>query len=96
MSVQIVQGGRSGLKIQKGKTMKFYKSIMTVAALCAFVAGAALMAPDVQAKDGYEMCSGIVKAGQNDCKANGHSCQGQAKKDADPMEWVYVPNGTCI
>lgn len=76
--------------------MQLSKSLMTVAALGAFVAGAALMAPDAQAaKEGYEMCAGIVKAGQNDCKANGHSCQGQAKKDADAMEWIYVPNGTC-
>lgn len=75
--------------------MQLSKSLMTVAALGAFVAGAALMAPDAHAKEGYEMCSGIVKAGQNDCKGNGHSCQGQAKKDSDPMEWIYVPNGTC-
>lgn len=76
--------------------MRLSKSLMTVAALGAFVAGAALMAPEAQAaKEGYEMCGGIVKAGQNDCKGNSHSCAGQAKKDADAMEWVYVPNGTC-
>ena len=44
--------------------MQLSKSLMTVAALGAFVAGAALMAPEAQAaKEGYEMCSGIVKAG---------------------------------
>lgn len=75
--------------------MQLSKSLMTVAALSVFVAGAALMAPDAHAKEGYEMCGGIVKAGQNDCKGNGHSCAGQAKKDADAMEFVYVPNGTC-
>jgi len=76
--------------------MQFSKSLMTVAALGAFVAGAALMAPEAQAaKEGYEMCSGIVKAGQNDCQANGHSCAGQAKADAAAGEWIYVPNGTC-
>ncbi|NBV43153.1 DUF2282 domain-containing protein [bacterium] len=75
--------------------MNFSKTLMTVAALTAFVASAAVMAPEAQAKEGYEKCSGIVKAGQNDCKGNGHSCAGQAKKDGDAMEWVYVPNGTC-
>ncbi|WP_156495228.1 DUF2282 domain-containing protein, partial [Oleiphilus sp. HI0128] len=24
-----------------------------------------------------------------------HSCAGQAAKDGDPEEWVYVPEGTC-
>ncbi|MAL78808.1 MAG: signal peptidase [Sneathiella sp.] len=75
--------------------MQLSKSVMTAAALGAFVAGAALLPADTQAKDGFEKCAGIVKAGQNDCAANGHSCQGQAKKDADSKEWVYVPNGTC-
>lgn len=76
--------------------MKFSKSLMTIAALGAFVAGAALLSPDAQAaKDGFEKCAGIVKAGQNDCAANGHSCAGQAKKDVDANEWIYVPNGTC-
>jgi len=46
-------------------------------------------------KEGYEKCQGVAKAGMNDCGANGHSCAGQAKVDADPNEWVYVPEGTC-
>lgn len=80
--------------------MQLPKSIMTAAALTAFVAGAALMASEAQAapvapKAGHEMCGGIVKAGLNDCKANGHSCAGQAKTDADPKEFVYIPSGTC-
>jgi uncharacterized membrane protein len=54
------------------------------------------MVPDAQAaKEGFEKCAGIVKAGQNDCAANGHSCAGQAKVDGDKNEWVYVPEGTC-
>jgi len=76
--------------------MNLSKSLMTVAALGAFVAGAALMAPEAHAaKEGYEKCAGIVKAGQNDCGANGHSCAGQAKVDGDKNEWVYLPEGTC-
>jgi len=46
-------------------------------------------------KEGYEKCQGIVKAGQNDCGANGHACAGYAKVDNDPNEWIYVPEGTC-
>lgn len=76
--------------------MKLSKSFMTITALGIFVAGAASMVPEAQAaKEGYEMCSGIVKAGQNDCQANGHSCAGQSKKDAAAGEWIYLPNGTC-
>jgi len=46
-------------------------------------------------KEGYEKCQGIVKAGMNDCGANGHGCAGQAKVDNDPNEWVYMPEGIC-
>jgi len=46
-------------------------------------------------KEGMEKCQGIVKAGMNDCGANGHSCAGQAEVDNDANEWVYVPEGTC-
>ena len=48
------------------------------------------------AQDGAkEKCYGVAKAAQNDCAANGHSCQGQAKADNDPAEWKYVPKGEC-
>ena len=45
----------------------------------------------------WEKCSGIAKAGQNDCGAldDSHGCAGQASKDNLPQEWVYVPQGTC-
>jgi len=75
--------------------MQLSKPLQTVAALAVFVTGAAMIAPDVQAKEGFEKCTGIAKAGQNDCAANGHSCAGKAKKDGDPKEWLYVPTGTC-
>ena len=75
--------------------MQLSKSLQTVAALAVFVTGAAMIAPDVQAKEGFEKCTGIAKAGQNDCAAKGHSCAGKAKKDGDPKEWLYVPTGTC-
>jgi uncharacterized membrane protein len=57
----------------------------------------ALGAVSAQAADdkATEKCYGVAKAGKNDCAANGHSCAGQAKKDADGKEWVKVPSGTC-
>jgi uncharacterized membrane protein len=42
-----------------------------------------------------EKCYGISRAAKNDCAANGHACQGQAKADANGREWIYVPAGTC-
>ena len=46
-------------------------------------------------KEGMEKCHGIVKAGKNDCGANGHGCAGQAKTDGDKNEWITLPKGTC-
>ena len=42
-----------------------------------------------------EKCYGVARTGKNDCAANGHSCQAQAKQDANGNEWIYVPAGTC-
>jgi uncharacterized membrane protein len=47
------------------------------------------------AKPGFEKCTGIAKAGMNDCGTSIHACAGQAKVDNDAEEWVYVPAGTC-
>lgn len=46
-------------------------------------------------KEGSEKCYGIVKAGMNDCGANGHSCAGQSATDGDKSEWLSLPKGTC-
>ena len=45
----------------------------------------------------WEKCAGIAKAGMNDCGSldGKHECAGQATKDSDASEWVYVPQGTC-
>lgn len=76
--------------------MNISKKATTIASLSLFVAGAAAIAPAANAiAPGMEKCAGIVKAGQNDCGANGHSCAGQAKADNDPNEWIAVPKGTC-
>lgn len=42
-----------------------------------------------------EKCYGVVKAGKNDCGTKSHACAGQAAKDSDPNEWVYLPKGSC-
>lgn len=47
------------------------------------------------AKGDMEKCAGIAKAGQNDCGTSKHSCAGQAAKDGDKEEWLYVATGTC-
>lgn len=48
-------------------------------------------------KSGYEKCFGIAKAGMNDCAGKGapHACAGQATKDRDTIDFVYLPKGTC-
>ncbi|WP_432723819.1 DUF2282 domain-containing protein [Jeongeupia wiesaeckerbachi] len=68
------------------------KQLLLASALAA-VLGATLSAPSFAADK--EKCYGVAKAGQNDCKANGHSCAGQASKDMDSGEWKFVPAGTC-
>jgi uncharacterized membrane protein len=45
--------------------------------------------------NGYEKCAGIVKKGMNDCGTSKHNCAGQAAKDHDAEEWVYLPKGRC-
>jgi uncharacterized membrane protein len=55
----------------------------------------AISQPASAAKEGFEKCQGIAKAGMNDCGTSQHSCAGQAKTDSDAEEWVYVPEGTC-
>ena len=55
------------------------------------------IASDAMAKEGFEKCFGVVKAGVNDCAAvnKSHSCAGQASESGSLQEWVYVPEGLC-
>lgn len=46
-------------------------------------------------KPGMEKCTGISKAGKNDCGTSQHACAGMAKTDSMAEEWLYVPEGTC-
>lgn len=77
------------------------RSIKHTGMLAAFAAIAAVSAPLANAvpeqPEFWEKCAGIAKAGNNDCGAldKSHACAGQASRDNDPNEWVYVPQGTC-
>jgi len=55
----------------------------------------AVSQPASAAKEGFEKCQGVVKAGMNDCGTSAHACAGQATVDRDAEEWIYVPAGTC-
>ena len=72
------------------------KTTLISTAMATMIAFAALTGTAQAADDNAtEKCYGVAKAGKNDCAANGHSCAGQAKKDADGKEWVKLPAGTC-
>ena len=95
--------GRVGFIIGRGEqTLDKNQKMIAQAALASLfsvtVAGtASAMKPDWAKKEGIkvEKCAGIAKKGLNDCSANGHFCAGQAAKDNDPNEWVFLPKGTC-
>ncbi len=78
-------------------------SAMTIAASAVAIAAETAPTPatpaapaaDMMAKPDMEKCYGVVKAGQNDCAAMGHSCAGKAAKDGTAGEWVYAPKGLC-
>jgi uncharacterized membrane protein len=42
-----------------------------------------------------EMCYGVAKAGENDCKAGAHDCKGHSTVDYDGESFKLVPKGTC-
>ena len=73
--------------------MKQYKKMLMAAIAGAFVLG--LSTGAIAGKPGMEKCTGIVKAGMNDCGTSKHACAGQSSADGDAEEWVYVPEGTC-
>lgn len=76
-----------------------------VLALGMMVAGGSVVAADmgmgmkgpVTPPAGAEKCFGIAKAGMNDCAGKNapHACAGQATKDRDTVDFVYLPTGTC-
>jgi uncharacterized membrane protein len=71
-------------------------TVTAVGALLAFAqAGLRAQEPVPAPKFDAERCFGVARAGKNDCAANGHACQGQAKRDRGPREWLFLPAGTC-
>lgn len=78
------------------------KNSLTEQAFAAIIAsGAISMAGHAHAvpdqPEFWEKCAGIAKKGMNDCGSldGTHACAGQAPRDLDDNEWVYVPKGTC-
>lgn len=71
------------------------KKMTTMAMAIAGILAASTQADAHSTPAGMEKCAGIVKKGMNDCAANGHSCGGEAKKDKDANEWIFVQKGIC-
>ena len=71
------------------------KNLILAAAIGGLMSLGATPASAAGAAPATEKCFGLVRAGKNDCAANGHSCSGQSKKDADGKEWIKLPKGTC-
>jgi len=70
-------------------------NIFTIISLSCVMSFALVSSNAFAGKRGFEKCTGIVNAGMNDCGTSKHGCSGQAEKNSDPEEWVYVPKGTC-
>ena len=68
-------------------------AIYSAAIAVLLAAGGSVSADDDEQK--LERCYGVVKAGMNDCSANGHACAAQAPEDGDPSEYIKLPSGTC-
>ena len=66
-------------------------------ALGSGLASTSALAAVPDAPKNWEKCTGISKAGMNDCGATdgAHKCAGHAPEDGMATEWVYVPEGTC-
>lgn len=71
------------------------KQIITAALMAIGLSAALSVATAEDKKAETEKCAGIVKAGMNDCGANGHACAGKAAKDSEAGEWITLPKGTC-
>ena len=62
------------------RTFALYNSPIKGTLASVVVLSLAASASALAAKEGFEKCEGVVKAGMNDCGTNGHSCAGQSKK----------------
>ena len=77
-------------------TLKKTSALVVAGAFAAAVGLATAADTASAAKEGFEKCFGISKAGQNDCAAaGGQSCAGTSTVDYDGQAWKYVKTGTC-
>ena len=84
--------------MNNSKAIKTTQAVVATAlsgVLAAGIASIVNQQESLAGKEGMEKCAGIVKAGMNDCGANGHECAGMSTVDSDPNEWIYVTEGTC-
>ena len=75
--------------------MERKKIAQAIAATVIGVSVVSVAAHSTAAPKDKEKCYGIVKKGKNDCGTASHSCAGQAAKNNDPKEWIYVLKGNC-
>lgn len=77
-----------------------YMTAMSLLGVAMVAHGTASAHMEPKKGDGTEKCYGVAKAGKNDCAsaAAKHGCAGMGTsgKDADPKEWVKVPQGLCV
>jgi uncharacterized membrane protein len=67
---------------------------MALAGAFATALGSLTLSATASAQD-TEMCYGIAKAGENDCKAGAHDCKGLSTVDYDSKSFKLVAKGTC-
>lgn len=69
----------------------FITTVISGALALGMYAGSGAAADKVE----MEKCSGIVKAGKNDCQTATSACAGTSKKDGQKDAWILIPKGTC-
>lgn len=72
------------------------KRTRVIAAVSSLVAFGLTNTAQAASTNNTEKCYGAAKSGLNDCASAMHGCAGQAKKDHDPTDFKFVPNGTCL
>lgn len=77
------------------KAKNLLELALTTAVALSLTHSVALAADKTKPDVIMEKCYGIAKAGKNDCGTAAHACSGQSQKDSDPVEWLYMPIGTC-
>jgi uncharacterized membrane protein len=75
--------------------MKNAPSVQAAVAALLALGVASVAAAPVQQPPNSEKCYGVTKAGQNDCRTAKHDCATTSKTDKDPLDFKYVPRGTC-